>query len=347
MTRKKNFRPSNQQRTQPGSDNTVVGRAPEHVRQQWNRKKTRYSAGSLVRGYVVAVYASDDSSPARSPARLGIRDKATTYLCDVQLVESTYSGILPRVPIVTGAFGITDRILWTPRPATKDVKKGNAISLETTSTTTASPIHDSDGDLVIVAFLDNDYNKPIIVGALQHPQTLVPVSSSDDMPKFEATIRGNRIAIDGDGKVVIDASAQTDGSLNSDGSENAASDPTIEIKTADVTITVNNAGVNIEASGTDVAVQAANVEVSLDTGGKTTIGGNSGAGIAEELVKSGAWDDMFGPTGAFWLEAFPILAAAGGMFGLATVNLGTLMGLFGLGTSTTGATVTTDSTESE
>lgn len=330
--KKKNFRPSNQQATQRGADATTAVKAPSQVQQVWAAKRARYSPGSLVRGYIVAVYAGDDPTASRSPARAGIRDKVSNYLCDVQITEGTYSGILPRVPIMTGAFGITDRILMLPRAAGKDLKKGNSVALESTLTSKATPIHDSDGDLVIVAFLDNDYAKPVIIGALQHPQTLEPVAFTDTAPKFEAILRGNRIAIEGNGKIVIDATAQTSGESTATGSEVPATNATIEI---------------IGDSGT-ITMDAAGISIAMNTAMKTTIGGYSAAGIAEALVKAGAWDDLFDPAGgAFWTEAYPILTAVGALFGLPTTQLAAKLALFATGFSSTGATIATDSVESE
>ena len=331
MSRKKNFRPSNQQRTQRGAEGGTAVKAPPQIEQLWNSKKTRYAPGSLVRAYVVAVYAGDDPTAARSPLRTGTADKVSTYLCDVLISEGTYSGILPRVPIMSGAFGITDRILMLPRPASKDLKAGNSITLATTKTARATPIHDSDGDLVIVAFLDNDYNKPVIIGALQHPQTKAPVSFTDTAPKFEAILRGNRIAIEDDGKIVIDATAQTTGVSIVDGSEVPALNPTIEIKGDAGTVTLNATGIQIE----------------MAVGMKTTIGGFNPVGIAESLVKAGGWNDLFGAGGAFWTEAFPIIAAAAGLFGLPTTALAAALATFSAGVSSTGATLTTDSVEGE
>ena len=337
--KRKNFRPSNQERTQRNPDGSVRVKPPSQIQELWAAKRGRFSPGSLLRGYVVAVYAGDDPTASRSPVRVGIKDKVSTYLCDVQVTEGRYSAIIPRVPIVTGAFGVSDRILSLPRAATKDLKQGNAVSLETTETSAATPIHDADGDCVIVAFLDNDLTKPIIIGALQHPQTLNPVSYTDTPPRYEAILRGNRIAIEDDGKIVIDATGQATGETSADGSEVASSDPIIEILGASSTVKISTDGVIIESDG---------VTIELGAGSKTTIGGYSAVGIGEALVKAGAWDDLFDPAGgAFWVEVYPLLSAVAGMFGMPLTNLAAVLATFSAGVSTTGATITTESLESE
>ena len=72
------------------------------------------------------------------------------------------------------------------------------------------------------------------------------------------------------------------------------------------------------------------------------------SGIAEALVKAGGWNDLFGPTGAFWTEALAILTAAAVDLAMdPPAVLTALRTTFAGGVSTTGATLTTDSTESE
>jgi hypothetical protein len=326
--------------------------APSHLRRLWNRKRARYAAGALLRGYVVAVYAPDDTAAAKSPKNAGIADTYAPYLCDVQVVEGAYSGILPRVPIMTTVFGVVDRVQYVPRAATIDTKKGNAIKLEGSTSAPATPIHDSDGDLVIIAFLDNDYNKPVIVGALPSVSTRVPVQANANPPKWEAILRGNRIAIEDDGRIVIDATAQTSGVVREDGTEEPASSPKVQIDTQVLaingnTVTITGDSTTIEAAGTTVRIDTNGVDIGLPAGSKATIGGFSAAGIGEPLVKEGAFADLFGPSGAFWTEALPILTAVGSLFGLPTARLAALAALFGSGKSSSGASLYTDSVESE
>ena len=352
MPKRVNVFASQQQRAAPSDAERVPTPAPNHLRRLWNQKRGRYTAGSLLRGYVVAVYAPDDDAAAKAPKNAGIADAYSPYLCDVQIVEGAYSGILPRVPIMTTAFGVVDRVQYVPRAATIDTKKGNAIKLEGSVGDPATPIHDSDGDLVIVAFLDNDYNKPVIVGALPSASTRVPVRASEGQPKWEAILRGNRIAIEDDGRIVIDATGQTNGVVREDGTEEPASAPEVQIDTQvfDInghTVTVTGDSTTIEAAGTTVRINASGVDIDLPTGSKTTIGGFSTTGVREAMVKEGGFADLFGPTGAFWIEALPILTAIGSLFGLPTTQLTALAALFGTGRSSTGATLYTDSVEGE
>ena len=300
-----------------------------------------------MRGVVVAVYAPDDPAAANSPKSQKFAGKYAEVLCDVLIIEDRYRGILPRVPILTMAHGVTDAVQWVPRAASVNVKEGGSVQLGASSTSTPPPSTDTDGDVVVVAFLDNDYQKPVIIGALSHPQTTVEVSTNDSPQyKWRSIIRGNVIGIQDGGQIDIDVTGQTNGTVVSGGTEQAVSNPTISIKTGGATVTIDNDGLKIEESdGTTLTVNDG-VQIDLQSLKKATIGGYTLTGIQEALVKAGAWDQMFGPGGAFWTEAFPILTAVGALLGLPTTNLATALGMFASGVSQTGATTTTDSTES-
>ncbi len=331
MTKRLNIYASQQQRSAPAaSDSTAANSAPDHVRRLWSSKRARYTPGALLRGYVVAVYAPESTTAARSPKKVGIADRYSSYLCDVQIIEGGYASILPRVPILTTAFGAVDRIQYVPRAATIDLERGNAIALEGSPGKPATPIHDTDADLVVVAFLDNDAHKPVIVGALPSYSTLVPVTGSDH-PKWEALVRGNRIAIEDNGRIVVDATGQTTGVVREDGTEEPAASPEVQIETTGATITANDSG----------------VDIALKPDQKMTINGSSVTGTSQALVKQGGFDDLFGSAGAFWAEALPILTAVGSVLGLPTTRLATLLGTFASGKSTSGASLYSESLESE
>ena len=320
---------------------------PEGIRNLIASKRQRLSLGSLVRGIVVAVYEPDDPNAANSPKSRDFKSSYSEILCDVMIIEDRYRGLLPRVPVMTMAHGMTDVVHWKPRASTINVKTGSKIQLGASSTSTPPPTTETDGDVVIVAFLDNDYNKPIIIGTLPHPLTRESVSVNDDPKyKWKSIIRGNLVGIQEGGQIDIDATGQTNGTIENGGAEQAVSNPTISIKTNGATITIDDDGLKIEESdGTTVTVNDG-VQIEVQTGKKATISGNTPTGIEEALVKAGAWDQMFGASGAFWLEGLPILTAVGAILGFPTTNLTAAFGMFAGGVSQTGATTTTDSTES-
>ena len=328
-------------------DKNAGGALPTSIKNLVASKRQRLSLGALVRGVVIAVYEPDDGAAAHSPKSEDFKDKFSAILCDVMIIEDRYRSVLTRVPIMTMAHGITDLFQWTPRAATINAKDGGTIQLGASSTSTPPPTTDTDGDIVVVAFLDNDYAKPVIIGGLTHPQTAVSVSVNDSPKyKYRSIVRGNTIGIQEGGQIDIDATGQTDGTVESGGTESAAGNPAISIKTNGATITIDDDGIKIEESdGTTLTVNDG-VQIALQLNKKATISGNTPTGISEALVKAGAWDQLFGPGGAFWTEAFPILTAVGALLGLPTTNLATALGLFAAGVSDTGATTTTDSTES-
>ena len=348
FNRKRRYHPSYQEKFQVGDK--VTGNLPVSISKLAQRKRTRLSMGSIVRGVVVGVYEGDASAP-KSPVQRGITSKANGILCDVEVYEGEYCTFIPAVPVMTGAFGITDKIQWTPRAATINTKKGTKILLETTKDQRAPSITDSDGDVVVVAFMDNDYAKPVIIGALPCTQTLVAPSEKDTTKyKWEATIRGNRVGIQDGGQVDIDVTGQTNGNLTgSKGEETPVSNPTIVITSKGATITIDDSGVKIEESdGTEVTIDDG-VNINVPIGKKTTIGGNSGGltGPPMGLVRSGGWDDMFGAGGAFWEEALPILFTIGAIIGKPTVKLTALGVAFQIGVDNEFRPVISNSLESE
>jgi hypothetical protein len=292
-------------------------------------KGARYSDGSLMRGYVIAAYAPDDPDASSSPERVGLTDKFSSWLFDIEIMEGSTRGVLKRVPMLNTAFGITDMTQWVPRAATVDVKTDNTLLLESTSEQTAGAVHESDGDCVVVAFLDNDLMKPIIIGTLPHPETTRQISVQDDPQyKYQAIVRGNLIGIQDGGQVDIDITNQTTGTVEQGGTEEAASNPALVITAPEATITINDDGVQIE----------------LSAGKKTTIDAGSG-GTVEAMLHESAFAELF--PDPYLSEAIPILSAAGAMFGLTCPNLIAALAILASGTTTTGASVATAGIESD
>jgi len=346
--RKKRYNPTYQERFQVGDK--VVGNTPQQISRLAQRKRSRLTLGALVRGVVVGVYEGDAKAPG-SPVQRGISSKFSGILCDVEVYEGEYCAFLPSVPVMTGAFGVTDKVQWTPRAATLNTKKGTKLLLETTEAERAPSITDSDGDVVVVAFLDNDYSKPVIIGALPSAQTLVAPSEEDTTKyKWEAIIRGNRVGIQDGGQLDIDVTGQTNGKVTgSKGEEESAANPTIVVTAKGATITIDDSGVKIEESDGTVVTVDDGVIINVPSGKKTTIGGNSGGvtGPPMGLVRSGGWDDMFGAGGAFWEEALPILFAIGAIIGKPTVKLTALGVAFQIGVDNEFRPVISNSLESE
>ena len=95
--------------------------------------------------------------------------------CDLILVASGFS--LADVPVVQTAQGLHNASLWVPRAATRTLD-GSPLNLTGAWTpagsftgTTMTALNNTDGDLVLVSFVEGDRDLPVIVGALPHPQT--------------------------------------------------------------------------------------------------------------------------------------------------------------------------------
>ena len=320
----------NQNRAYAPGDRSTRPLTLQRIRRRQQGKGARYSDGTMMRGYVIAAYAPDDPNAPSSPERVGLADKFSSWLFDVEIMEGSSRGVLKRVPMLNTAFGITDMTQWVPRAATVDVKTDNTLLLESTSQQEAGAIHESDGDCVVVAFLDNDMLKPIIIGTLPHPETTRQISVQDDPQyKYQAIIRGNLIGIQDGGQVDIDITNQTTGTVEQGGTEEAASNPALVITAPEATITINDDGVKIE----------------LSAGKKTTIDAGSGQTV-EGLLHGSAFEDLF--PDPYLSEAIPILSAAGAMFGLTCPNLIAALVAFSVsGGTSTGASLTSAGIESD
>lgn len=176
----------------------------------------RAAAGLTVRGLVTAVTYPDAAS-ARS---LGFDPSAVTgVLCDVQVIEPRYRSILKSVPIATRSGGVNDHEVWVPRAASQPIA-GVDFNLYDDSLGQGTATTDTDGDFVLVQFLGNDFQNPIIVGQVPHPRTKRRPSANDPTKyTYRRYIRGVAIGIKDDGNVEIDLSAASDGAILPDGSE--------------------------------------------------------------------------------------------------------------------------------
>ena len=233
----------------------------------------RWAAGDLLRGYVVAVYNPDDLDAENGPRSVGITDDYPCILCDVVIIENEKRGLLTRVPIMTQAHGLTDYAQWIPRAATVNLL-GNDLKLQRTpgsSVQDATPLHETDGDIVVIGFVGNDYNRPIILGALAHPNSLVK-PSVDDNPQYKLKrhVRGNVIGVRDTGEIDIDLSAQTSGAVEGDGSLTASANPTMVITAPDAVVTIDGSKVEIDYGSGDAKVTIDGAKVEIDVGGGTS-----------------------------------------------------------------------------
>lgn len=179
------------------------------------------SAGLLLRGVVVATYVSDaDGHPYADYSPVAV-------YCDV-LTYSSVPGVrwqLFNTCLVTQETGgMQQGHIWKPRAATLDVT-GNPLNVSR-----ATNPADLDGDHVLVGFLDNSLNNPIILRGIPHPAidaghgqdevlgARMKLTVADGDPDFRKH-HGAFFGISDAGDMVVDLARAHAGALQDDGSE--------------------------------------------------------------------------------------------------------------------------------
>lgn len=180
--------------------------------------------GLLIRGVVTAVYVTDSEN-----GRPGEEAAPEAVYCDVL----TYSGrptlrwgVLERVLVAQDRGGIHEGRIWRPRATTMDV---SGEPLQTPLNLGHNPAN-LDGDHVLIGFLDDDLNMPVILRGIPHPSADVGNAEADvgrrlrfklvdGHPDFQKH-RGSFYGIDTQGNFLIDLSYAHTGSYKDDpGSE--------------------------------------------------------------------------------------------------------------------------------
>lgn len=191
--------------------------------------------GLLSRGVVVATYVTDDATghPAltsgsahsnnpQSPGGLGV-----AIYCDVLLFPSIAGSRwcgLRNVLVSQERSGIHRGNIWKPRAATVDVVTGNMDDA------LSNPAN-LDGDHVLIGFLDDAFDQPVILRSLPHPSsdkgnenysigTRTKLKLTDGDPEFWKH-HGVFWGVDNEGNHIIDSTFANDGTLAADGSEAA------------------------------------------------------------------------------------------------------------------------------
>lgn len=183
--------------------------------------------GLLVRGVVVDVATFDVEGAKRS------RPLAQDYTlpgvyCDV-LVYTDYPGlrgtVLRSCLVSTGRGGLLDETVWVPQAAKIDLST-RALLPAKWHTKGVNPAS-VDGDHVVVGFLDDSFDSPIVLRAVPHPAALQtsagPIHSTTRFPTNRAAPaadsahRGIVWGVDGNGNFFIDARDAFDGTIDGDG----------------------------------------------------------------------------------------------------------------------------------
>jgi len=197
--------------------------------------------GTLYRAIVIRTFTTDD--PVRTEDRKASTVRTVDVECDVVLTKSHVR--LRRVPVLQRNHGLNDlHNVWIPRPCTRVINTdgttdaGRTLNLKGVSRR-GTPIGvppaftDLDGDHVLVSFIDNDMESPVIVGALAHARTRRLVVAGDGWREdgsgaargevgeneFYTRHRGTEVRINEQGDLLFDAlGATTDEANQSPGS---------------------------------------------------------------------------------------------------------------------------------
>jgi hypothetical protein len=173
--------------------------------------------------------------------------------CDVILVSSGER--LMNVQVMQSQHGINNvHDLWIPRASTRVISGNSALNLTAavsrrgTRIGPITPLDDTDGDMVVVSFLEGRPDWPLIVGALPHQRTNRVVIAGDgwaegsgadqrgvpEKNEYYVHHNGAEIRVNGSGEVLID----TVGAYTDESTEDASGDVgqvRIRVKEADDT----------------------------------------------------------------------------------------------------------------
>lgn len=126
------------------------------------RRSNSTPNGLLLRGAVLATYVTDDLD---HPTITDSKNLPVAVYCDVVIYSNlSYDRwfTLSQVLVSQKRGGLHDDDIWKPRATSKNVST-------ILSTTTGSNPGTLDGDHVLIGFLNNSFNEPVILKGLPHP----------------------------------------------------------------------------------------------------------------------------------------------------------------------------------
>jgi len=122
--------------------------------------------GLQLRGVVMATYVLDDPQhPSQTKQSDNCQDPVSVY-CDVLIysnLRAMHSHGLSMVPVLQSRGGIHSGHIWKPRATTIDVTN-NPVDPNS-----GTLLGNMDGDHVLIGFIDDALNQPIILGGVPHP----------------------------------------------------------------------------------------------------------------------------------------------------------------------------------
>lgn len=193
-----------------------------------------------------------------------VAGKQRCMLSDVRTI-GRYTRVLSKVPHLQVVQGLWDEDFRTPRSASINLAGGDLVS-EPSGSTGPTTSENMDADQVLVAFLDNDPEQPVILPVqFPHPATNYTPKAADGRVR-RIRHNGVLIEIDAAGNVTIDARGAAKPELGAAGVEqsNSGVGGKVVLRTKD-------------GGGTETSVV-------LDEQGRILFGGAPGGGATEPFT---------------------------------------------------------------
>lgn len=176
------------------------------------------SKGLHLEAVVVATYVYDEPEGANNS---GTPAESKAIYCDL-LTVGRWTMPIHRALVMQSRGGIHSADLWIPRAAAKTAD----APADGFNKNRASVPSQSDGAHVVVTFLEDNFQKPLIIGALPHPNADVgnqakllghrirPVVQDGEVSLIKN--RGSFVLIDDDGNTEVNTTRAHDGTLLDD-----------------------------------------------------------------------------------------------------------------------------------
>jgi len=129
----------------------------------------RSNTARLVRGVVTAAYYADTTDGEEPTHEAYQHPGAVT--CDVIAWSSSGdAGWFWRVPVMQRGSSVGNADLWVPRPATRTLD-GTPLTWVGTEDAAVTVPENTDGEWVLIDFIEGNPQAPIIIGSVQHPRS--------------------------------------------------------------------------------------------------------------------------------------------------------------------------------
>lgn len=263
------------------------------------RERGGKARGLLLRGVVVVTYVVDD--PAHPDA--DVDNKAAVY-CDCVIITNIPGSrwlTLPKVLVSQDRGGIHEGRVWKPKAATLDITK-NAVDANKGT----NPAN-LDGDHVLIGFLNDNLNEPVILKGLPHPVADVGQEDEEAGHRLRLKVadgnpdywkhRGAFYGVSKDGDFIVDLTQAYATELGEDGKQPT---PPGDGSTGNYTVKLpSTSKLTIEIDGGDnleLDLKSTDAKLTLGNGAVSVAIGNTLQTFYGTSIK-GKFDPHIHPTG--------------------------------------------------